>query len=164
MKEITLTKGMVTIVDDEDFDFLYQFKWCAHKGRNTYYAARNSSRKDGPRKLILMHNVIAGDLPPGFVRDHKDGNGLNNQRNNIRTCTAQQNQMNSRPRKNTSSTGFRGVSHFKRDNKWEAYINLNGKRRHLGLFPTKEDAARAYNNAAKELYGEYANLTKFERK
>lgn len=98
MKEIELTQGMVALVDDEDFERLNAVKWCVHKGKRTFYAVRHLSRAMG-HGLIQMHNVVAGDPPPGLERDHRDGNGLNNQKENLRLCTTQQNQMNASPRR-----------------------------------------------------------------
>jgi len=150
MKKIKLTQNKYVLVDDKDFNYLNQFKWHAIKGRNTFYAARNIY-KNGTRKYIRMHNLILGN---GV--DHIDNNGLNNQRKNLRLVTPQQNNMNQIMRKNNKS-GYKGV--YPRINGgFAANIRINRKSIHLGVFNDKIEAAKAYNQKAKELFGEYANL------
>jgi hypothetical protein len=100
-----------------------------------------------------MHKLITG-WPK---TDHIDHDGLNNQRSNLRPATTAQNNHNQRPQRNTSSR-FKGVTWHKRIGKWQAAIKVADKNRHLGVFPDEEDAARAYNAAAVEAYGEYAYL------
>lgn len=152
MKEIQLTQGKVAIVDDADYDWLSQFKWYTYKHRNTWYAVRNIPPTNGKRSKIKMHQVICEKNC-----DHKDGNGLNNQRTNLRAATASQNQHNRRISKNNTS-GLKGVTLDKRRNKWMARIVFNGKSKFLGLFATRAEAGRAYDQAARELYGEFAAL------
>ena len=96
------------------------------------------------------------NAPPGVQIDHRDGNGLNCSRDNLRLCTNQNNRRNSR-KGNRNTSGFKGVSFFKRDQNWRAYIMLDARQIHLGYFKTSEEAARAYDNAAKELFGEFAS-------
>ena len=152
MKEIKLTQGQVALVDDDNFEVLNQFKWCAQKHRNTYYAIRTILVND-KNKTIRMHNVIMG----GKGVDHINRNGLNDQRSNLRFCTNSQNHMNRRKRKNTSSI-YKGVSFHKRTGKWMASIGINDKKIHLGYFDIEVEAAKSYNNKAIELFGEFANL------
>ena len=155
MKEIKLTQGKVALVDDDDFEALSQFKWYANKIGKTFYVVRKS-KDDGKWKTIYMHNEIMC----GKGIDHMDGNGLNNQRSNLRFCTHQENMMNQRKQGNRSSI-YKGVSFFKRDNNWEAYININRKRIRLGNFDSEVESAKAYNDKAIELFGEFANLNTF---
>jgi hypothetical protein len=103
-----------------------------------------------------MHRVLL-NAPASLHVDHVNGNGLDNQRSNIRLATPGENQHNGRLRKNNSS-GFKGVSWVTRDKRWQVSIWLGGKQRALGRFQNLEDAARAYDNAARELFGEFARL------
>ena len=155
MKEIPLTQGKASVVDDEDYDELSIFKWFAHKqvkAPGTYYAERNIHTTPGKRKPLAMHIAIMNP-PAGYQVDHRDGNGLNNQRYNLRVCVCSQNQANARKRVDCSS-GAKGVS--RKHGKWVARIQVNKKRVHLGFFPTVEQAAGAYKTAAKEYFGDFA--------
>ena len=151
MKRIPLTQGKFAIVDDEDFEYLSQFKWCASKNGNRYYAKR-SIWENGRRFLLPMQNAIMG-VPHGVIVDHIDQNGLNNTRHNLRVCTRAENNYNKGKQKNNTS-GFKGVSRDRR--KWCAVIWMNRTRKHLGFFSTPEEAARAYDAAARELHGDFA--------
>lgn len=155
MKEIKLTKGMVAFVDDNDYEYLSQWKWQAHKGHNTFYAAR-TDYSTGKKVFIRMHKAILG-CASDILIDHKDRNGLNNSRMNLRASTKTQNAQNSICRKN-NKYGYKGVSLFKRTNKFIGQIMINGKRKYLGSHDTPEDAAHAYDREAKQYFGEFANL------
>ncbi len=163
MKVIELTQGKVALVDDEDFEQLNRYKWCANKNFNNFYALRTVVLKGGRHKTIKMHREILGLADPKILIDHRDGNGLNNQRENLRICTNQQNRRNSRKRKRTSSQ-YKGVSFFKRKKKWHARIGINGKLVPLGYFVNEEDAANAYAQAAKKYFGVFACTAKTEEK
>lgn len=156
MKMIWLTRGQFTLVDDEHYQYLSQWKWSAAKVSNSdiFYACRTDSDK----KRIYMHRDIMKDvLSSSLVVDHKDRNGLNNLSDNLRVCTKSQNQCNAKSRKNSVSI-HKGVGYFSRDAKWRAYIQINGKAKHIGLFETEKEAAIAYNKVAVELHGEFAKL------
>ncbi|MFA5445042.1 MAG: AP2 domain-containing protein [Bacteroidales bacterium] len=155
MKEIKLTQGKVALVDDEDFEELNQFKWYACKRKNTFYAARDIQYK-GNRHCILMHRKIM-KTPNGLEVDHKDGNGCNCQKENMRNCAHGQNQMNRGPQR-TNTSGYKGVSWSKAGGKWVTYIQVNGKSKNLGYHDFIEDAARAYNEAAIKFHGKFAYL------
>jgi len=156
MKKILLTQGKYALVDDSDYDFLNKWKWCANKLGNTYYAVRNSPRIKGKGKTILMHRVIM-DLSIGMEVDHIDGDGLNNQRKNLRVCTHLQNLKNRGIPKGNKS-GYKGVSFYKRVKKWVAFIGVNGKNIGLGYFLTKEDAYKAYCDACIKYHGDFYKL------
>jgi hypothetical protein len=155
MKEIKLTQGKVALVDDEDFEYLNQFKWYAVWHRHTYYAMRHDSLRNGGKQL-QMHRIILGVTDPKILGEHQDHDGLNNQRYNLRSCTNQQNQMNSNSL--TGSSRFKGVSWDKYKKKWRATIIFNGRQYYLGLSLSELEMAEAYNRKAKELFGEFANL------
>lgn len=155
-KEITLTQGKVAIVDDSDYEYLSQFKWFAHFDGANWYARRNTRHANGKRSAIIMHRAIM-DAPAGLEVDHIDGDGLNNQRSNLRLTTHQRNTLNQRVRRNNTS-GYKGVSWHEHTQRWQARIASDGALLHLGIFDTPEEAAVAYNNAALEYHGEYARL------
>lgn len=159
MKRINLTQNKVAIVDDQDYDWLSRRKWYAHKGTHGYYAVRNSKKCEGKKHLIRMHRAIMG-LQYGDKQeiDHINHNGLDNRRCNLRVCTHRQNGYNQTSK--TGSSKYKGVSWYKPYKKWESYIDTNGKRQKLGYFDNEIDAAKAYNDKAKELFGEFACLNK----
>lgn len=149
---------MVALVDDEDFEALNRFKWCAKSsGAGLFYAYRaTGKRSDGSRVYQFMHRLLVqGD---GFV-DHINGNGLDNRRDNLRLATSSQNGINRRKALGTTSR-YKGVTWSKKDQRWCAQIKRNGKNRFLGSFRSEEEAAKAYDAAARELFGEFAKLNK----
>jgi len=156
MKEIQLTQGKVALVDDEDFEYLNQFKWNAYKKNNVFYTSRYTGKVNGKHIYIYMH----WDVMDRKWIDHVDHDGLNNQRSNLRPCTSQQNMMNGRKRNVITSSKFKGVCWFKRKSKWIAFIKKE-KQIHLGYFNNEIEAAKAYNTKAIELFGEFACLNEF---
>lgn len=161
MKEIILTKGLTTTVDDADFDFLNKWKWYADKLGDTFYAKRriNLKREKGkPQRgtSIYMHREIL-ELKKGEIGDHRDGNGLNNQRDNLRKCTHGQNMVNQKSQKNSSSK-YLGVSWDSTREKWTVHVCKNYKVYSPGRFDNEKEAALAYNKKALELHGEFARL------
>ena len=159
MKEITLTQGKVATVDDGDFETLSCFKWCAVKVKTGHYYAMRSIRANGKKVNISMHRAIM-QAQKGNEIDHRDRNPLNNQRDNLRFCTHQQNGMNRAKTTNTASR-YKGVTWSRHTGKWQASIMHDKKSIYLGVFPAEEDAARAYDVAARERFGEYCK-TNFE--
>jgi hypothetical protein len=159
MKIINLTKGMFEIVDDEKYDELNQYKWYAQSnGKGRFYAARKTSRKDiGGRKIIYMHQQIMG-FPKEEI-DHINGNSLDSREINMRICDRTHNNANSKTHCNNTS-GFRGVSFDKQKQKWKASVQYNYQYITIGCFDKKEDAAEAYDQKAKELFGEFARCNR----
>jgi hypothetical protein len=155
MRTISLTQGKTALVDDADFEWLSQWKWCARKNHAAWYALRNSSLKTGKARTILMHREISNP-PLGMETDHKDHNGLNNQRHNLRVATHAQNMYNQRKRKGTSR--FKGVCWHRNRHKWGAHIRIGVRRIHLGYFVSEVEAAQAYDQAARKHFGEFASL------
>jgi len=161
MKYIELSKkgkykGLYrTIVDDENYEELNKYNWSAlvnPSRSNTQYARRTKPNSGG--KLIMMHRVVI-NCPDGFYVDHINGDGLDNRKENLRICTDGQNKMNRIPLKNTKSK-YKGV--LCNEKCISAAININGKKKHLGTFKTEEEAAKAYDEAAKIHHGGFAYL------
>jgi hypothetical protein len=151
MKEIELTNGKVAIVDDEDYEWLSQWKWlCTHKG----YAARCVRIKNGNPITVYMHREIIGP-PDGMFTDHINHDKLDNRRENLRVCTMSQNNANIPKRKNNSS-GRKGVYWREDAKKWIAQISPGGTRINLGYFSDINDASCAYKNAAEKYFGDFA--------
>ncbi len=145
-------------VDDEDFEWLNQWKWSVLKNKKTFYAARHlPTTSDKKRPSIKMHRLILGLINPKEETDHIDFDGLNNQRQNIRKATPSQNRANRRKIANKTSK-YLGVYKRSSSKKWRATIGSNGKRKNLGIYFNEIDAALAYNKAAIEIHGEFANL------
>ena len=155
MKLIPLTKGQFAIVDDEDYEYLMQWKWHASKSHRVWYAAR-FEMIDGRHKMIFMHREII-KTPEGMETDHKDNNGLNNKRGNLRACTHTDNIRNQRPQPGRTSP-YKGVHWCKRDRRWRTKIIFEGKYVCIGDFVDEICAAKAYDEKAKELFGEFAYL------
>lgn len=142
---------MYALVDDEDEPIVHFFKWAAVRSGHKWYA-RAFVRGAGFK--IRMHELLV-DAPDGLAPDHKNGNGLDNRRRNLRVATVSQNAAN-RPKSCTNTSGFKGVSRW-HDGRWQSGIKINQKRIALGLFRSKIDAARAYDKAAKVHHGEFAS-------
>lgn len=156
MKQIQLTKGQVTLVDDGDYEWLNRWKWHAVPNHRAFYVMRNIRIAKNKKTSEQMHRLILG-LKPGDKRecDHVDGNGLNNQRENLRICSLSQNSQSSRKRKGCTSK-YKGVHWDRRDRKWISQAQVNEKRIRLGCFDAEVDAAKAYDTAALKYYGEFA--------
>lgn len=163
MKIIPLTQGKIALVDDADYDRLNQWRWYAAKYGRTFYALRNSSQKNGKRRTIYMHRKIL-NLVPGDpkISDHVDGNGLNNQRRNLRTVTQFQNALNTAANFNSSSR-FKGVSWDRSNKKWQVHIKVNVRKVFLGRFSDEISAALAYDRAANIHFAASARLNFPER-
>ncbi len=147
-------QALECVVDTVDYPLVSDYWWSALKSLNTFYAYRRPPRSSGSRALIYMHKVI---LPGHDLVDHKDHNGLNNRRENIRPATVLDNSRNQSARK-TAASRFKGVAWEPTAKSWLVRIRANGKRLYLGHFKDDEEAARAYDVAAKQHHGEFAVL------
>lgn len=145
MREIILTNGMISLCDDEDYDRLVSYTWSFNRNSNSSGYAKNN--------IGYMHHLLF-TVPSGYVVDHRDRNGLNNQRYNLRQATRQQNQWNAVPP--LSRSGYIGV-YLRPSGKYQSLICDRDKRKiHLGTFTNIQDAARAYDKAAIEQRGDFA--------
>lgn len=156
MKEIQLTQGKVTKVDDEDFEFLNRWKWQAQVIGKKCYATR-CVKRNCIKTYYYIHREIIGVTDSKVKVDHRDGDGLNNQRYNLRKATHTQNIQNSEKSKN-NTTGYKGVFLNKGTNKYFVQMMYQGKYFRSYSYNTPEEAAHVYDEAAKEHHGEFANL------
>ncbi|MEK6878312.1 MAG: HNH endonuclease [Nanoarchaeota archaeon] len=158
MKLIKLTQDKFAKVDDRDFGKVNQYKWyfSNKQGAATqiHISGSNWRERTQRKKTILMHRFIL-DAPKYVEVDHINGNRLDNRRKNIRLCAHADNMRNLKLRKDNTS-GYKGVT--KSYGKWTAHIQFNKKGINLGYFKDKKDAAKAYNEAAKKYFGEFARL------
>lgn len=159
MKKILLNQNKFALVDDEDYEWLNQWKWSVGTKRKTQYAIRKIWR-DGKRTTTTMHQVIL-NTPKEMVSDHINGDGLDNRRDNLRICTQSNNCMNRSQQKGTSK--YKGVSLHSKEGKWKSRIKTKGKIYNLGHYKTEEEAACVYNIAAKIMFGNFARLNQIGR-
>lgn len=160
MIEIALTKNQTAFIDDVDVEFVSSFKWYAKKGvrDKTFYVARNIPKPDGTQRTVLLHKELWKEWGlPECELDHRDRNGLNNQRTNLRQATRSQNCANRRRLCNNAS-GFIGVDFDRKADKFKARIRVDSKTHFLGYYVTAEDAARAYDQSARTSFGDFASL------
>lgn len=151
MKRIKLTKGKCAIVDDDDFEFVNQWKWYAHESQKTcYYVAR----RDTSNRFIYLHRFLI-NVEQGNTVDHINGNRLDNRRSNLRICSSKENQRNRGPQKNNTS-GYKGVTWNKDKGLWQAQIMVDRHHITIGCFVSKIIAAKTYDEAARKYFGEYA--------
>lgn len=176
-KSKTIAGKYFAMVDDEDYEYLSQFTWHLRKVSNlahsTFYAGAKNINAAGRRTNILMHRMILGLKDPAILIDHKDRDGLNNQKINLRIATSLENARNKgkTPGKTSQYLGVNINSHTPRHTRkdgtvkvyptytrWIATIRIDGKLKYLGRHKEEEAAARAYDVAAKHYFGEFANL------
>jgi hypothetical protein len=155
-RELKLTRDFIAIVDDGDYQWASAYKWHASHGKWPY--ARRSYKADGTNKAVLLHRAILGIVEAGreVYGDHVNGNVLDNRRSNLRICDNALNQANRRPRRGRT-TSYKGVRR-EPTGKWSSRVAIDGVQTFLGCFSTPEEAARAYDEAALEQWGEFARL------
>jgi len=157
LKEIELSRGLVAIVDDEDYEWLSASRW-------TYlscgYGAKRAAHPLIPGKITMlyMHRIICG-LTIGDRKyvDHINGNRLDNRRENLRTCTNAEN-MRNRGKTASNTSGYKGVYRGRQPGRWRALIMVDGETISLGQYDTPEEAHEAYRKAATEFHGDFAGL------
>lgn len=147
---ISLSQGLDAEIDDEDWEKVKNYKWFAHVRPKRTYAVSSSIKG----KTIYMHRLILS-APENMEVDHKDGDGLNNRRDNLRFATSKQNNANAYRAQNVS--GYVGVN-VTPAGRWQARARKGGTRYHIGVFDTAEEAARAYDAWTLAEYGEFAVL------
>jgi len=154
--EFLVSQGKTVLVDEIDQD-LSQFKWCYHFiHSDNYYVERRVNGDVTYLRRIILERILGHPIDPGFVVDHINGDGLDNRRSNIRMVTAQQNQWNKRKSTKPTTSIYKGVSKLK-SGKCVARIKINGILKYVGTFNSEIDAAHAYDNAASNMFGKYAN-------
>jgi len=150
-RRIRLAKDRFAVVDPEDFRKLSLYDWHLHENKGKCYAVTFNEGK-----ILYMHRFIT-NAPKGTIIDHRNHESLDNRKVNLRFATHSQNCCNKKILKKGTSK-YRGVGIDKKSKKWRAVIYYNGIRKYLGSFENEEDAARAYDNAAKIYHGEFAML------
>lgn len=159
MREVPLCHNHAVFVDDDDYKEVLKYSWYILKSPTGDSVVRSVKTMNG-MTLQRLSQFVLGVAPGeamGRQIDHKNGNIFDNRKENLRFCNHSQNQMNSKKHVGTSSK-YKGVHYFKRARRWQAYIMKDYKRKHLGYFSDETVAAKAYDNAAKELFGDFARL------
>lgn len=157
MKEVPLTRGYVALVDDDDYERVMQFRWQAKPCARTVYATRTIWLSRDKSTSVTMHRFILGISDAATGVDHRNHDGLDNTRTNLRIASKYDNARNQRKRAE-STAPYKGIIWERRKKLWRARIVVNSKRVGLGRFKDPIDAARAYDSAAWTHYGEFAAL------
>jgi hypothetical protein len=152
---IPLRSGERVLIDVDDYEKVSDYRWYYFRGTRPGVGYASTVRKiDGKNKSCFMHRLIMG-AQSGIEVDHINGDGLDNRKQNLRLCNKSQQAANTGPNR-CNTSGYKGVSFCRRENKWRSYITHNSKFRSLGYYETKEEAAFAYNEAARGYFGEFA--------
>lgn len=158
MKKIKMNQNKFALVDDENYNLLSKFHWYSHPMGYAQTGVWNYKTKR--KKTILMHKIV-NPTPKNVYTDHINQNKLDNRKINLRACTLSFNCAN-RTKQINNQSGFKGVCKYIQRHaiKWVAYIRKNGKTFNLGYYWTPQEAALAYNEKAKEFFGDFAYLNK----
>lgn len=154
MKTLPLTQGKFAVVSDSDFPFVKNFQWCAKRIKTLWYTVR-SVRQNGKKITIYLHRHLLGVSKTEKI-DHRDGDGLNNSRRNLRIATTTQNSQGFQTSRKNKSSRFRGVTWVKKVGRWQASIGIKGRVKFIGEFCDEKKAARAYDSAARKYFGRFA--------
>ena len=149
-RAVELTRGYVALVDEQDYERVAEYRWSVNRQSTVTYA---KTRING--RTAYLHRFILGITDPRVHVDHRDHDGLNNRRSNLRVCSHSENHCNERKRRYASSR-YKGVSWSRQYGKWRASIEVTGRYVHLGRFTSELDAALAYDIAARTHFGEFA--------
>jgi hypothetical protein len=156
MKRISLTQGKIALVSDRDYPRVRRIRWHANRSGKVWYARSAQRRIAGkPRPFLRLHRFILGVTDPTVRIDHKNLNGLDCRRSNMRLATHSQN-MHNQARHRDNRSGFKGVYYYRRGRIWRAQITVNRHLIYLGQFASAHAAARAYDAAAIKYHGEFA--------
>jgi len=150
--EIPLTQGQIALIDDDKYELISQYKWCAkwNKGLQGYYAGTAVYKSDGSQTTLLMHRLILGlEFGNKLQVDHFNHNTLDNRLENISIKTHHENMKNKKRYRNGTSK-YKGIYWDKQVGKWRTLIKINGVLKHLGYFKIEEEAARAYDKEARK--------------
>ena len=148
--------GLTALVDIEDVPLVAPYRWNPRLDHQTFYA-QSTPIVAGRKQLVQMHRLILGLTDPKVLVDHENHDGLDNRRENIRIASPSQNVMNARARRGGSSS-YKGVVWIPKTCRWRAMAGTNDNRVYLGEFETEVQAAIAYDNAARDLFGDFAVL------
>lgn len=151
---VPLADGQVAIIDTDVAEIVGQHNW-RDNGRG-YAKTHTPTCWFGKPKGMFLHHLVVGHPIGGLMTDHINGETFDNRRVNLQIITNQHNQHKQKPQLRTTSSVYKGVSWNKGTGKWEARIKINGKSKYLGLYELEIQAAKAYDDSAIKLFGEFA--------